>query len=330
MFNTLSSNPDRRSSLWISVVVHSGIVVSLVATPFLFPEQLKLSPAIHNVTPLVAPILPTEAPRAEPLRMPPSVLKAEVPLVVRELALKVELPPAMEERKESPKLPAPDIQPMPTHPLEEVIVSPPSAPRSAAPAAPPVNKPPREVQTGGFGDPSGVRGDGRNVPVAMARFGSFDLPAGPGTGNGNGGAQGAKGVVTNAGFGSTATGNGAHGTPMSVQQGGFDNARPDEKAAGRAPLRAGPAPTAAEILFKPKPEYTESARNARDEGEVLLRVLFSATGDIRILDIVKGLAHGLNESAVRAAEQIRFKPATEGGKPVDSVAIVHIVFQLAY
>jgi outer membrane biosynthesis protein TonB len=45
---------------------------------------------------------------------------------------------------------------------------------------------------------------------------------------------------------------------------------------------------------------------------------------------VQGLGYGLDDSAQSAARQIRFKPAQQGGQPVDSAAIVHIVFQLAY
>jgi hypothetical protein len=42
------------------------------------------------------------------------------------------------------------------------------------------------------------------------------------------------------------------------------------------------------------------------------------------------LGYGLEESAQNAARQIRFKPAQQDGQPVDSTAIVHIVFELAY
>jgi hypothetical protein len=45
---------------------------------------------------------------------------------------------------------------------------------------------------------------------------------------------------------------------------------------------------------------------------------------------VKGLGHGLDEAAMRAAEQIKFKPALSNGHPVDFPAVVHIVFQTAY
>jgi periplasmic protein TonB len=45
--------------------------------------------------------------------------------------------------------------------------------------------------------------------------------------------------------------------------------------------------------------------------------------------VIRGLGHGLDENAQRAAEQIRFKPAMQEGQPADSTATVHIVFQLA-
>jgi TonB family protein len=85
----------------------------------------------------------------------------------------------------------------------------------------------------------------------------------------------------------------------------------------------------AEITFKPRPVYTEEGRQLRIEGEVLVEVVFAATGQIRILKVVQGLGHGLDESAVRAAEKIQFKPALQNGQPADFRAVLHIVFQLA-
>jgi hypothetical protein len=42
------------------------------------------------------------------------------------------------------------------------------------------------------------------------------------------------------------------------------------------------------------------------------------------------LGHGLDEAAMSAADKMRFKPALRNGVAVDSTAIVHVVFQLAY
>jgi hypothetical protein len=46
--------------------------------------------------------------------------------------------------------------------------------------------------------------------------------------------------------------------------------------------------------------------------------------------VVRGLGHGLDEAAVAAANKMRFKPAQRSGQAIDSTAIVHVVFQLAY
>jgi TonB family protein len=92
---------------------------------------------------------------------------------------------------------------------------------------------------------------------------------------------------------------------------------------------AAPRVTPAEIVSKPTPAYTDEARKARVEGEVLLEVVLEASGKVRVLRVVRGLGHGLDESAVRAAEQINFKPALRDGQPSDSTAVLHIIFQLA-
>jgi len=93
---------------------------------------------------------------------------------------------------------------------------------------------------------------------------------------------------------------------------------------------SGPTTTPVEITFKPNPAYTEEARNLKLEGEVLLEVSFSANGTLHVNRVVRGLGHGLDEAAITAANKMRFKPALRNGQPVDSTAIVHVVFQLAY
>jgi TonB family protein len=87
--------------------------------------------------------------------------------------------------------------------------------------------------------------------------------------------------------------------------------------------------SAAEILSKPRPAYTDEARRLRIEGEVLLEVLFGASGDARVLRTIQGLGYGLDDNAIAAARAIRFRPAQRDGIAVDSSAVVRIVFQLA-
>jgi TonB family protein len=113
--------------------------------------------------------------------------------------------------------------------------------------------------------------------------------------------------------------------------GGFGDASVAHASAPKAStLRSNPATTAAEILEKPRPLYTEEARQLGIEGEVLLEVIFEASGETAVVRIVRGLGHGLDEAAIAAAGKIRFRPAQRDGVSVNSPAAVHIVFQLAY
>jgi TonB family protein len=203
-------------------------------------------------------------------------------------------------------------------------------------ASPTIAAAPQKVQTGGFGDPNGVPAtETHGKPVTIAQVGSFDLPSGGGMGNGTAGARGTKGVVSSAGFGDgIATGDNSgkvSASRGSIRQGGFGDADTplNQQLHNRPPTSALAKKTPVEIISKPTPSYTEEARNLRIEGEVLLEVVFEASGRLRVLRVVHGLGHGLDENAQRAAEQIRFKPAMNEGQPADSTATVHIVFQLA-
>jgi len=84
-----------------------------------------------------------------------------------------------------------------------------------------------------------------------------------------------------------------------------------------------------EVVFKPSPDYTDEARALGIQGDVILDVEFSAAGEVRVLRVVRGLGHGLDEAAARAAARIRFTPARRAGRPVDVRTVVHIVFRLA-
>lgn len=204
---------------------------------------------------------------------------------------------------------------------------------------PTVNAPISKVQTGGFGDPNGLKPSENSKPGAKlvaAASGSFDMPVGPGYGNGSGGAKGIKGTVASADFGNgiatPGRGDGrSSGRGSGVQTAGFGaqevaQARPNVQRN----LDNGPPTTPVEITFKPNPVYTDEARSLKLEGEVLLEVQFSAAGQLHVNRVVRGLGHGLDEAAIAAANKMRFKPAMRNGQPVDSTAIVHVVFQLAY
>jgi TonB family protein len=203
-------------------------------------------------------------------------------------------------------------------------------------ATPTVNAPIQKVQTGGFGDPNGIPGQGKpNAHLVAATTGSFDLPPGAGNGNGAGGTKGIKGTIASAGFGNgiaqAGQGDGrSNGRGATVQTAGFSAQQFSQGAARPQQAEMGPATTPVEIISKPNPVYTEEARQLKLQGEVLLEVLFGANGQLHVNRVVRGMGHGLDEAAVSAANKIRFKPAQHYNQPVDSTAIVHVVFQLAY
>lgn len=337
--NLFSSLP-RWKMPWSEFVLSYGTqavaIAILVSIPIMHPEVLD-PPKRYNAIALV----PTPTPvNHEPQRQLPK------PVVIA----KLDPPPA------AFRLSAPQPQPKPRvvedAPAPEVKVAPKKMevlPPSTAPVVPKqavktnvfstgssapqtIDRPAAQVQTGGFGDPNGVPakpGQGKQINIAQA--GGFDMPTGPGNGNGTGGANGARGVVASTGFGGGVANQEPRAARGAVRQAGFGDAdvpapptvqsRPAEAAAAKI--------IPAEILSKPVPIYTEEARSKKIEGEVLLEVVFEATGKIHVLRVVRGLGHGLDDAAVRAAEQIRFKPALRDGQPSDSTAVLHIIFQIA-
>ena len=188
-----------------------------------------------------------------------------------------------------------------------------------------------KVQTGGFGDPNGLKGTGKEgAKLHAAQAGGFDMPVGPGYGNGSGGAKGIKGTVASADFGNGVATTAKSSGGGAVATGGFGAQQVVHDGPKIAQADSGPATIPVEITFKPQPVYTEDARNLKLEGEVLLEVMFAANGSLHVNRVVRGLGHGLDEAAIAAANKMRFKPALRMGQPVDSTAVVHVTFQMAY
>jgi TonB family protein len=353
MFATIEFAQNRKRSFWTSVGMHGVLLTAILLIQFFAIGTLQLKH--YDVWMLAPPPPPRQVLEVTHWKLPtpPSPKPAvEKPIPQPRITVpKVE--PVRPLEKPAPKpLPKPEIAEVPKPAPQPILPAPAPAPAPAPPPKavktnvfgdapapkPTVNLPPQQVQTGGFGDPNGARGVGRpDKPSNIASLGSFDLPVGPGAGNGTGGANGVRGVVASSGFGNgtaPAAKTARSGSSDGVHEGGFGDANSGSPGSGSSSARAQrpvtPVETPAQIVFKPKPDYTEEARRMRIEGEVLLRVLFSASGEVRVLDTVSALGHGLDDSAVRAARQIRFKPAMREGRPVDSTAVVHIVFQLAY
>ncbi|MBZ5510104.1 MAG: energy transducer TonB [Acidobacteriia bacterium] len=335
MFAGIPPAPKRRKAFTAGFLVQAAGLAVLVSLGLIRPAAIL--PQHQYVYISLAPPPPVNH---APQRIPPKLLAAvRLKPVERPEVAKLE-PPKFDVPAPKPDLPEVKPQVVKSANFPTVATERPSPKPSpqvktgqfstGSSATPTAVLDARKVQTGGFGDPNGVpAGNNTSGRVNIAALGSFDLPQGSGYGNGTGGSRGIRAVVTSAGFGNgVATGTGGGRRGGTIKQAGFTNSEPVKQVAPRdlAP-KADALPV--QIISKPTPSYTPDARAARVEGEVLLEVEFSASGKLHVLRIVRGLGHGLDESAIRAAEQIRYKPATRGGAPIDSTATLHIVFQMA-
>ena len=84
----------------------------------------------------------------------------------------------------------------------------------------------------------------------------------------------------------------------------------------------------AEVTAKPEPGYTREARRAGVEGVVVLKTLLLGNGKLDRVRVVRRLPYGLTENAIRAACEIKFKPAMKAGQPVSQWVTIQYVFRL--
>ena len=314
----LSTRPHGRwtPGLWLSVVAHVIVVVVLIVVPIGATEEPS-APRTPSRMVFVMPAI--DMPKLPPVRIVLPRLPAPPP--PRQLA-----------RVEEPK-------PLPVAPIVAKPVEPPAplVPKAAPAIERPIERPEIKPETGLFERTTAARASQAAAAVTTGGFGN--TAASP--------RDAAIGDVKTGGFGNTAAAprGAANGD---VKMGGFGTEAPttrrvangEVQTAGFDQRASAPAqPTVAatkpidrpvEITFKPTPEYTDEARSARIEGTVSLELEFAATGEVRVLRVVRGLGHGLDEAAQRAALRMRFKPAqSSDGRPVDSRATVHITFRLS-
>lgn len=72
----------------------------------------------------------------------------------------------------------------------------------------------------------------------------------------------------------------------------------------------------AQILDKPKPFYTDSARTNLVGGTVVLRAVLASSGQVTNIRVIRGLPNGLTEQAIAAAKKVKFTPAMKDGQAV--------------
>jgi TonB family protein len=344
-FGVLNDGTRSKAATVTSIVIN----VTLAALVVILGIVIKTNPAVaKQIAEITLPPEPPPQPKPVP-KPPPPPPKPLPPTPVK--PPKVTIPPPVEP-------PPPDVKPLPT-PQPKPVNIPPAPPKA-------VNPPPAPVKVN-LGVASAASVPNHDAHPSPVRLGSPTNPlqplTGPAVSKVNLGAAGMPGMnAANSGNGPHATSvNLGSGCPNCTNMNGHDNGvgvvrgvklgsgtgpMNSKNYAAVEPVRLGTppppppsrpsiaSPTAAaaapKVLFKPEPVYTEEAKAMHLEGAVTLRIRVSASGTVQVLGVVSGLGHGLDQSATRAAEGTRFRPAMDAsGHPTDWEGTVVVRFQLS-
>ena len=340
---------DRMNGAYTASAIINVCLLGLFMVLSLIALHQKVVAKRQESLTLLMPMKPADIPKPRPhvhvTPPPPELLRSIAPKIVFQHATAENAP-----HMSAMKLKAPNAPVLPPYRPADVALPP--QPKvgmfqTNVPTAVANNQGKPSTKTGGFGDPTGARTNPNSTSNQVAAYGSFQNSIGGDTGSGsarkgsvhgvafgsgyaNGRAGGGgHGKVASTGFGNNMTGGTGQGPQGTVQTANFHN--DTVGGVGATPKLANTETNTkqVQILFHPRPEYTSEAKQMRIQGEVVLEVRFSADGRVEVLRVVHGLGHGLDEQAIRAAQQTTFKPATKDGRPVDTTTYYRIDFQLA-
>src|SRR5579884_291040 len=93
-------------------------------------------------------------------------------------------------------------------------------------------------------------------------------------------------------------------------------------------FRVGGGVSAPVPVYKPEPEYSPEARQAKLQGTVILSLVVGTDGKAHAIQVARSLGLGLDERAIEAVRQWRFDPAKKDGRPVPVAVDVEVSFRL--
>jgi len=103
---------------------------------------------------------------------------------------------------------------------------------------------------------------------------------------------------------------------------------PPANEAANGVKQIGGGVTAPRILFETQPKYTELARTDKVQGAVLVGLVVDEQGIPQRVQVLRGVGDGLDEKAVEAVSQYKFRPSMEDGKPVAVALKIEVNFQI--
>ena len=223
---------------------------------------------------------------------------------------KVPAPPARAEMKGPSAVRSPippPRRPAPAKSKPEAARVPPQRPASVERPVEPPPAPPQPAPLPQVTAPvASVAADPVDTPGVVADTAARTPSEGPGSGGGAGTGRGSgMGEGDGAGIGPGSGG----GT-------------------GGGPYRPGAGITPPGILREVKPDYTEEARRRGIEGDVVVEIVVLRDGSVGNIRLLQGLGGGLDQRAIDAVRQWRFRPAERHGTPVDVMVEVAVEFKL--
>jgi periplasmic protein TonB len=345
-FGVLNDGKSSKGAAVASIVIN----VTLLALVVILGIIIKVNPTVaKEVATLTLPPPPPPEPKPVPKPPPPPRIRPVPPTPVQ--------PPKIKMPDPTPIPPPPDVKPLPT-PQPKPINLPPAPPKR-------VDPPPAPVKVN-LGVASAASVPNHDAHPSAVRLGAADNPlkslSGPAVANVNLGNAGMPGMNKgNTGNGPAASAvNLGSGSPNGRNLNGHDNGvqpvrgvalgsgngpmKSDNFAAVKpvqlgtpppSPAERGTAPSALsaatppKITFKPAAVYTDDARTHNIQGNAVVKVIFHANGTIEVINLVRGLGHGLDENALQCARGIRFHPAMNAaGEPIDFPTNIDISFIL--
>ena len=99
---------------------------------------------------------------------------------------------------------------------------------------------------------------------------------------------------------------------------------------GGGAYHPGSGVTVPEVIKEVKPSYTAEAMRAKVQGVVWLECIVMPDGSVGSVKVIKSLdpVFGLDQEAVKAARQWRFRPGMKGGQPVPVIITIELTFTL--
>jgi protein TonB len=97
---------------------------------------------------------------------------------------------------------------------------------------------------------------------------------------------------------------------------------------GGGPMHIGGGVSKPQVLYAPDAEFSEEARKAKFSGNVEVYLWVDENGSPSHIRVVRGVGMGLDQKAMEAVRQYKFKPAMKDGKPVKVDLYIDVNFQI--